>query len=257
MSSGPSEVRQFFDNAAASYRSKYHHDRPWHRYFFSERLEAALSVQTLDNTRVLDIGAGTGDLYDAVTARFRNVEFHGCDLSAEMLAQSHIPQSNRHVGNVTELDFEKRHFDAIFMLGVTTYMTDDELNHTFDKVKEWLSDNGTFIVTFTNRAAFDWKMRRMLRGIVRFFSRGKRVLGSLRVSPRTHADAIALLNNSFEVEKTIWLNHTVFPFYLPFPRWSVSRAMRKHTTIQLSPARERCSSDFMLVLKRTRAAVNG
>ena len=98
---GPAQHEQaarFFDEVSGTYKDKYKDRSPFHRYFFNERLEKATRGFDLSDADVLDIGSGTGELYEHLVARFPRMRFHATDVSAGMLAQSTVAAEIKRVG---------------------------------------------------------------------------------------------------------------------------------------------------------------
>lgn len=241
------ESKIFFDNIAETYRSKYSSGQIWHHYFFTERLQEATKHFPLNGKSVLDIGAGTGGLYDFLNANFSEVNYQGCDISEKMLSYSKIPASLRHTGQVHELDFGTKKFDAVFMLGLTTYLDDVLLEQTLETAYRLLEPGGKLVVTFTNARSLDWKMRSCMRWLVRIFGGKNRVLASLKVSVRTPAKANNMVARHFDVIANRWLNHTIFPFYLPLKKIAVRIAQGLHPRLQHSMFCSLLSSDVLVI----------
>src|SRR5690606_17764645 len=118
-------------------------------YFFTERLDESTRGIQINGKRILDIGAGTGNLYDHLVQSDADVDYYALDISAEMLAQSSIPHERRFVGKVAEVELPVPEFDLIFMLGVTTYIGGDEIGVTVEKLLSLLKSGGTAVVSFT------------------------------------------------------------------------------------------------------------
>ncbi|MDZ4822603.1 MAG: class I SAM-dependent methyltransferase [Flavobacteriales bacterium] len=244
------EVKEFFDRIAPTYRRKYTPRNVWHQYFFTERLEEATSGFQLNGKTVLDIGAGTGNLFDFLSTKFPTIEYHGCDISEAMLAHSNIVKTNRHVGRVHELDFGTMNFEVVFMLGVSTYMDHDELEKNLMAISSLLKKGGTLVISFTNGSSLDWKMRAALRWLVALVGGKKRVLSQLKAVARKPSLANAMVANHFVVKENRWLNHTVFPFYLPLKKFSVRIAQWLHPKLQQSRFSSLLSSDVLIIAKK-------
>ena len=84
------KVSTFFDRISDDYRERYGPQNPFHSYFFRERLQAATEGIQFENKIVLDVGAGTGPLWDYL-AKYPGVDYYACDISPMMLAQSSNP----------------------------------------------------------------------------------------------------------------------------------------------------------------------
>ena len=72
-------------------------------YFNNQRLKVACSsINNFKNSSVLDLGAGTGFLYDHLKEKGFNTDLYlGVDISSKMLEKSNIPKESRVVANIT------------------------------------------------------------------------------------------------------------------------------------------------------------
>ena len=243
------EVSGFFNEISSDYKTKYTGEDAFHKYFFHERLDEAVSRFDFSGKKVLDIGAGTGDLYDRI--REFEPDYYACDIAGEMLKSSHIPEGRRFEGRCYEIDFPEERFELVFMLGVSTYLVREELEKTARFVHSKLEPGGSFVVTFTNSASIDWKMRKILKRLARVFSREGKVLAQgFQIFPHDRSGARDIVGDDFEERNTIWLNHTVFPFYFLSKKIFVEFAKWIHRSVKSDWALERLSSDFMLVLQK-------
>lgn len=246
-SSGKADPVEFFDRISSGYGSRYQGKDLFHQYYFHERMEKAVRGLELANSNVLDIGSGTGDLYDALSRRFPGMHFLATDVSAGMLERSSVPSSQRYHGHVYEHDFGDTRFDAIFMLGVTTYMDREELDRNLEFVARHLHPQGQFVATFTNRAALDSWTRALAKLLLKPERHGRNVLSSgLRIRHYGQREVRTLMEPRFHIQEWDLLNHTVFPFNRLAPGASVQLAKR-FSRIQGVPAWLRfLSSDLMV-----------
>jgi SAM-dependent methyltransferase len=196
---------------------------PFHYYFFTERLEKSLAEIEIQNTDILDVGAGTGPLYDTLKSQKKDFNYFANDIAEHMLERSQIPVEQRFVGSVTDVDFPDKKFDLVFMLGVSTYLSRDEFKEHLAQFQKQVVPDGRLIISFTNKKSLDGLLRWMWKPLARLFSRKKHVLTStLKIEKYSFAEVEQLLNEyGFQVEKLDYLNHTVFPFNLVFPRFAV------------------------------------
>lgn len=241
------EAARFFDGVSGSYRDKYTERSRFHQYFFNERLAKATSGLQLDDTDVLDIGSGTGDLYDHLRTRFPGMRFHATDVSAGMLAQSPVPAERKFTGHAYDHPFPTRHFDVIFLLGVTTYLTPEELARNLAFMARSLKPGGVAIITFSNRHGLDTWMRALARWPLRLLGRKDKVMASgLKVHTYSIGQARKALSAHLRPVRWDLLNHTVFPFGQLVPGPSVALAVRLGR-IQGTPAWLRWLSSDLLV----------
>lgn len=223
---GAEDPASFFDRLGPSYGSRYQGTDRFHRYYFHERMEKAVRGLDLRNGNVLDIGSGTGDLYGVLSARFPGMRFLASDVSAGMLEHSLVPPAQRLLGRIYEHDLGTARFDAIFMLGVSTYMDRDELEKNLAFAAAHLAPTGNFIITYTNAHALDTWLRALAKGLLgRRAGPGGNVLSSgMKIHRYSHASIKALMEPRFRITGWDALNHTVFPFNRLLPGPSVATA---------------------------------
>ena len=247
MPTNSNDVREFFDEIADSYGEKYSGGDAFHEYFFTERLAEAARGIELAGRRILDIGAGTGNLYDHLRQIEPEIDYYGTDISPAMLDHSKIPAGRQFVGKIEEINFPVANFDLVFMLGVTSYMNDAEVEATFAKIHELLDNDGRLIVTFTNASSLDWKSRRTFKFFAGKLVPSRNVLGQcFTIFPRRLDEVEQRLAGRFVTEDTRYLNHTVFPLNQLFKRPSVRAAKKLHSRGPVNSL----SSDFLLVLRK-------
>ncbi len=243
----PADPARFFDLLATGYQRRYQGQNRFHAYFFQERMEKATHGMDLGNAHVLDIGSGTGELYSLLSARFPNLRFLASDVSAGMLARSSVPTNQQLHGHIYEHDLGDVRFDAIFMLGVTTYMARDELEKNLAVAAKHLAPQGSFIVTFTNAHAIDTWTRALVRPLVSSGNVGQHVLSSsLRIHSYGYQSITSLLEKHFCILSSEGLNHTVFPFNRLLPGMSVALA-KQISRFQGTPAWLRFLSSDLLI----------
>lgn len=245
------QVEEFFNEIATNYKSKYSSANVFSHYFFNERLAEATKGFDFKNKKILDVGAGTGDLYDYLFALEPTIDYYASDVAANMLEQSAIPAERRFVGFCYEINFPAKQFDFIFMLGVTSYLNDEESKKTFDFIHSSLAANGKAILTFTNQSSIDWKLRKVFKSLGKNFTPKKYVLSrEFEIYAKKHAEMKRLLQPQFQIQEVRWLNHTVFPFSQILKGFSVKTAEKLHRNLKNESILNRLSSDFIFVLTK-------
>ncbi len=245
------KVRDFFDVVSDEYRAKYEKRQIFHNYFFNQRLEKATEGYDFSGKTVLDIGAGTGNLYDYIAARNDAVNFYACDISGKMLAQSNIPAENRFVGKCYEIDFPVKEFDYIFMLGVTTYLNAEEMAKTAEFIYRHLKDDGTAIITFTNRKGFDTISRTISKNLIKLFKVKNKVISqSFEIYTYSPDEAENLDKDKLQTDSIKFLNQTVFPFNYIFPKTSIGFGDKLDVKLKNKNLLSRFSSDFIVFYKK-------
>lgn len=244
------EVEEFFNKIATDYKSKYTSADAFRHYFFNERLYEAARGFDFSNKKILDIGAGTGNLYDYLSGLEPTIDYYASDIAANMLEQSGIAPNRRFVGNCYEIDFPQKQFDYIFMLGVTTYLTEQEIAKTFDFIHSSLAQNGKAIITFTNQSSLDWKTRKLTKSLLKGFSQKSVLSQDFQIYPKTLAETEKQIQSQFRIDEVRWLNHTIFPFCLALKKISVKVAEKIHQKIKNQSLKNLLSSDFLVVLSK-------
>ncbi len=242
-----SSAKDFFNAHAKGYRKKYDGDDPFYQYFFFERMETATDNIDFQGKSILDIGSGTGGLYDFLVLRGANFErFIATDISEGMLAESNVPVENKKSGNFLEMHFDRK-FDYVFMLGVTTYLDPNTCKSYFDKIETILNSGGKVIFTITNRYSLDIKMRNAFKPIVRLFARENRIISQdFQTWYYSEVEISGLLSDHLEQENLVCLNQTFFPVSRLLPRLSILLA-KMLKSINKSRLLKWLSSDLLLV----------
>ena len=240
------QVRRFFDALAPTYRDRYGKTQPFLAYFHRQRLEEATRPFSFTGKRVLDIGAGTGQLYEFLLEKEPAIDYYACDLSVEMKKHSRVPPERYFVGQATALHFPADDFDLVFVLGVTTYLSRSENDRLLQWIVAHLRPGGQAVLSFTHRRSLDYQLRRLFRAFGWGRKDGRSLLLGQRfpISAFSLPEARTLMNDQFQVEQVAWLNQTIFPFNRLFPRWSIWLARRWRRPAPWA------SSDFLLFLSR-------
>ncbi len=244
-------VKDFFDKHAPAYRNKYGRTSAFYSYFFYERLEAATEQLDFSGKRVLDIGAGTGSLYDYLSEQAQDFDYTAVDISAGMMAESNIPKKDQLVGRCYEIDYPFAKYDLIYLLGVTTYFDELECKKVFEFVHQKLSDTGLAIITFTNRASVDVKIRNLSSYPARLLKGSEKVIAQeFKTYSYTLDEVQNMLPKQLEQRRIKYLNHTVFPFSKLLPGPSVSLAKKLSRELENGSLMSRLSSDFLIFLSK-------
>ena len=162
-------VRQVFDQLAVTYAQRYSQQQPYLQYWFNERLRIALGNKDYHGKHILDIGAGNGALYQALHEKNSSFSYQATDVSAAMLAESNIPIAQRWVGEISDWPAPTQEFDHIFMLGLVSYLSAEDLSEHLRWAREHLHPEGGLCISFTNRASWDFRLRRVLRPLLRLW----------------------------------------------------------------------------------------
>ncbi len=250
MNDSRNDVEGYFNRIAKNYTKKYSGDDAFLHYFFNERLVEATRDLDVAGKKILDIGAGTGNLYDHLLKIDKNIDYYGVDIAEDMLLESKIPIDRRFVGQVDEVDLPAIDFDLVYLLGVTTYFDNVRLSEILDWIDAHLTADGKAIITFTNKNSGDWKSRKIIKTVAKRVLPKSYVLAqSFEIFPRSIREVKEMVGFAFDVEEIRWLNHTVFPFNQLLKRPSVSVAQRIHN-IRRTGVMKLLSSDFLVVLRK-------
>lgn len=242
-------VQQYFDAIAEDYAGRYQSSNAYYRYFFNERLEAATAGIDFEGKKILDIGAGTGALYDWLQKNTTQFHYFGTDISSRMFDASQIPSHLRFSGDVTQAPLPHPFFDYIFMLGVTSYMQRDEFDALMDFLPKRLTSEGKIIVSFTNRGSLDYWFRRLLR-MVKPTKTGRRIIGQDFTIQGYRLKDLQAISENMDYQTPVWLNQTLSPFnhFLPGPSvWFAKLLQKSLSQTRLLPI---LSADFLIRLSK-------
>lgn len=243
-------VATFFDNHSSTYSSKYGDNTKFYTYFFYERLNKSTQGFEFHNSRILDVGSGTGALYDYLLEKRHSIkEFVATDISTGMLEESNVPPKNKYIGELQDVQFDGKTFDYVFMLGVTTYLSPENTKQQLKKISNLLDEDGILIITYTNKHSIDIIIRNLLSPIARFFSSKNRIISQSFSTFYYGPEFKKLLPKNLELIQKFGLNHTVFPFSRLLPGLSVWLARKIHV-LKESKIKYFLSSDILIVCKK-------
>ena len=235
-----STVADFFNSIASTYNLKYDKQRnSFLAHFFEERLKIAVQNAKRPMGVVLDIGAGTGQLYNyLVDKKIPFDDFWAVDISRSMLSNSSIPEDRRIVGTVNApglrpLDGTIKKF---FMLGVTTYMSIPDIQQALRRIQELADRDAELSITFTNSRSIESGLQRLIASALKMSKRVNRNWLDRYVASQTF-DRTTLCENEMrsllslygEILEINYQNQTFTPLNRIAPKFSicVERQIRK------------------------------
>jgi SAM-dependent methyltransferase len=250
------EVQTFFDEIAEDYSRKFEVKNQFLNQFFEERFDATLDLigRKISQKSLLDVGAGTGGFFDFLnTKNALPAEYFATDISIKMLAASSIPPENQWVGPIEHFVFPEKKWDVITLLGVTTYFDETDLERHFSFFEKNLNDDGSVILSFTNRNSLDFWFRNLAKPLVKPFISSKKVIAApFEIRGFSFEDLEKKLVGRFKIEETIWLNQSVWPFNRLFPKsskWLAGLFFDKKFAAQKTFFKTWFSSDFLIKIR--------
>lgn len=128
--------KDFWDSANLKF------GEPWYRLRKAARLIARLAGD--DKCELLDIGCGPGTLGELLPA---NIDYYGIDIAIHSTAPNFREADIVHA----PVEFDSKRFDLVSALGVFEYLEDAQ-SRKFEEIARLLTDDGKFVVTYTNFA---------------------------------------------------------------------------------------------------------
>lgn len=245
------QVKSFFDNIAKEYRKKYVNKDSFLYYFFQQRIFESTDSFSFEGKSILDIGAGTGEIFHLLTRQSKSFEYFATDISSKMLEESGIPKQQYFVGDIIDFPLKGKKYDYIFLLGVTTYFSLEVLEQHLDYIQKSLAKNGVAVLSFTNRNSIDFKIRQPFRFLTRALKFEKNVMGQpFDIFAYSPIEATNKTENQFSIQKRIFLNQTFPPFYFFFPKTSIRLAKFLKKYISSPTLLSWLSSDFLIFLEK-------
>lgn len=244
-------VKDFFDEIAQDYNGRYTDERPFLSFFHKQRIEAALDGQDFTGKKIWDIGAGTGILQDFLTAKSESFSYFASDISEEMRVSSGLSKENYFVGQAENAPVNFKGFQAVFLLGVTTYLPRAEFVSMLQKTfPERTTHDAKLFITFTHKSSLDFKLRQFIKFFSAILPQNRFVVGQkFTVSAYSPHELSKIFPSSFHIEKIIFLNQSFPLFNRLFPNFSV-RLARKLFLMRDSFLKRWLSSDFLVIASR-------
>ena len=245
-------IKALFDDLSEDYQDRKREKNPFLKYFNEQRLTVSTEhLKKSDKLKILDLGAGTGFLYDHLVNLGIDVSgYFAVDISDDMLSRSSVPVDQRKQASVDDLEvLSERTFDRIFCLGLTTYLSDETLKRLLGSSFDLLNPKGRLIISFTNRSSFDYRSLSVIRRVIpEYFKKGKILsLKSIKGLSTKEAGKL-IIDKGFKLDELVYLNQTIFPLNRIFPSLSVRIAKRIKNL--RSPSLNRWSSDFLIIASK-------
>lgn len=240
------QVKSFFEKAASRYREN---NQSASSRYFSQRLQLALSLASLSSSvDILDIGCGSGVLFDALKKDELHRHYLGIDFSEQMLKRSNIPNHQRQVIDLQSFNATAtKQFDTIFALGFTSYLTPADLNAFLHILYERLKDNGQAIISYTHADSYDYRFRNWLnRNFRKWFPSNTSLGRDFQIQASTPDQVIQSLPSGLVVLNVSWLPFS-FPVLNSLPK-------KLHQYIIHSANHNRWQGDFLLLLQKDQNA---
>lgn len=251
-SSMQEQVRSFFNRIAGDYAGRYSDQQPFLQYLHRERMEKACTGLPIREAQVLDVGAGTGQLYHWLQERVdTNFQYLACDIAEEMRAASSIPPELYLIGTPSQLDLPKQAFDFIFLLGVTSYLSPAEWEKEWQCLHQLLRPNGYLMVSFTHAASWDYQIRQLAQQLLpRRLFKDRLLSQGFRTVAYSPPQVVRPLASFFEITRFFWLNQGITPLNRIFPKWSIRQARRWAARPDSSKVKQRLSGDFLIQFRK-------
>ena len=179
------------------------------RNLFWQRLKLAISLARLDdNPKVLDVGAGSGELMELVLRENPGLNIKGIDI--KLHTQDRKLKSRIKIGSVTEMPFKNNEFDVVFALDTLEHIKD--LKKAVLEIKRILKNNGILVISAPSETVF-YKLCRFLE---------KGTTSSKEADSSEHYYGASRLKK--EIKKCMKLEKEKFlPFHKPFNLFNIIR----------------------------------
>lgn len=101
-----------------------------------------------ENSRVLDLGCGTGLPFDRFLVE-QGFDVLGVDIAEKHveMAEENVPEGKFVAGDFFEQDFRSGSFDAVVSMYAIFHIPRDEHLELFQKMHDWLAKDGAILVT--------------------------------------------------------------------------------------------------------------
>lgn len=153
------EVKKYYEEEAEDFEKEFYQTESNYstlRIRHNHILEMVYILPLPKDTKILDIGCGTGEMLMDLMAPKR--EIYGIDISFNMikLAQEKCDKSkiencklSFNIGEIEHLAFDDKSFDLVICSGVIEYLNDDKAS--LDELKRVIKPGGYLIINVTNK----------------------------------------------------------------------------------------------------------
>lgn len=240
------QVTAFFNQLASDYGRRYTQRYPYLAFHFRERMRWVLDTLAVDQRALLDVGCGTGALYDEIVRRGLTVDYYGLDPARAMLDAGHIPPERRRACRLEEAALAPASVDVIIGLGLTTYQSREELRQWLREAARVLRGGGQLALSFTHAGSLEVRWRRRLKNLWRRRSKSSTVLTAPFPTQAYRPEDLAdLLPSHLHQRQLYWLPASIPFLHHFFPRFSVY--LSRHW---LTKASARWRTDFIVIFEK-------
>jgi ubiquinone/menaquinone biosynthesis C-methylase UbiE len=220
---------------AKDYASEYRSNNPQAHFFNTRMQRVSEFLGNFNSGKVLDIGCGPGIIGN--TFRGRPIEYHGVDISEEMIKEcidnfGNDPQFRFSLGKIESLSFPESCFDVVLCLGIFEYVLD--VHVAISEIVRVLKLNGIVIVTMHNgmspyriwkRFVYS-KINNSINKIMRSMTGKRNDPGTIRGKFTIYSETAfrhLLTSGGLEIEDIVYYDFNLFfsPMDSLFPRASV------------------------------------
>lgn len=206
------EVTAFFNGRGKAYADKVGGADKMFRFPYKARLECAVWDIDLDSADILDIGAGSGELYNRVSPMSDGANYYACDLSVVLLESHRASDERKWLGEIFDAPFHGYKWDYIFLIGVVAYLSNESLDRHICYFREHLQERGQVILSITNVEAWSVQIQRLTRRYIpRSWFRSKTIGQSFSTLAMSYMEVEKKFSPLFQVH----LKGYIFPRRIP------------------------------------------
>ncbi len=139
------EIKKYYDNLAENYDNN-RFENSYGKYIdFQERVFFKSRITKTKNSKILDLGCGTG--------RFLDFANFGVDISPKMIEVSRLkfPDIEFREGSVSDIPFEDDYFETIFSMHVIMHLNIENTTNFLDESYKKLKNQGILIFDFPSK----------------------------------------------------------------------------------------------------------
>jgi|APSaa5957512535_1039671.scaffolds.fasta_scaffold01525_8 SAM-dependent methyltransferase len=206
-------VKTYFDSISSNYKDRYNKGRLFHNHFFRRRLEYSVKNENFNHKKILDIGAGSGELYHYIKKANVDYRYTAVDISARMMIEGGIPEELQFVGNVYDIENDDK-YDFIYMLGVTSYLNSSEMNKIIQYIVNHSKKESTVIISFALKntiPSFISNLQTLVLSLPLLNKFGNNISFSGISLEQTDMNTIETIHPSLQIKSLFYHNQTISP----------------------------------------------